>query len=158
MIGGSPNMPPSVTDEMLHDIPCCMGEAIGGPHACTCWEPTFDVDQTPLEDAGEPPAEIPTRDKCCHDCAYRQGSLERERGEGEYLEDVASGPGKEFWCHQGVRRVVTFKHPDGRELPAGDGDYRPPVGPPDRPIVWKADGTPGERCAGWSALRMAEPR
>lgn len=93
-----------------------------------------------------------TRTKCCDDCAYRNGSPERAEEDGtDELLAHAMTPGQEFWCHQGCRRVVAFRHPDGRELPAGDGDYRPPVGPEDRPIVWKADGTPGERCAGWAA-------
>jgi hypothetical protein len=123
---------------------------------CTCWEPIYDLEQAPLADGGVPPEEIPTRTKCCADCAYRIGSPERaDEHEEDDLLSKAWDLRSEFWCHQGVRRVVAFRHPDGRELPAGDGDYRPPVGPEGRPVVWRADGTVGERCAGWAALRGA---
>lgn len=100
------------------------------------------------------PDEIPTAAKCCHDCAYRNGSPERadEYDEGVLLAH-AQIAGEEFWCHQGCRRVIAFRHPDGRELPAGDGDYRPPIGPEERPVVWRADGTVAQRCAGWNAHR-----
>jgi hypothetical protein len=148
--------PPGVTD----DDPitgCCYGEAVYGPTRCTCWEPVYDLEQQSLANGGRLPEgfEPETRTKCCRDCAYRQGSPERERGEGDQLDDWALDGRSEFWCHQGVRRVVAFRHPDGRELPAGEGDYRPPVGPDERPVVWKADGTVGERCAGWAALSKA---
>lgn len=147
--------PPGVTDDSPHRL-CCYGEAFGGPMRCTCWEPVYDVEQTPPADGGAPPTEeeIPTRSKCCHDCAYRNGSPERERGEGEQLDDWALDGRSEFWCHQGVRRIVAYRHPDGTVLPAGDGEYAPPQGSdPLRPVVFKADGTIGERCAGWAATR-----
>jgi hypothetical protein len=135
---------------------CCMGAAMFGRNRCTCWEPIYDLEQQPLADGGAPPAEIPTRAKCCHDCAYRNGSPEREDGDTDWLLEIAaSGGQREFWCHQGMRRVVAFQHPDGRILPAGEGDYRPPVGPEHRPVAWKADGTIAERCAGWAAHASA---
>lgn len=127
---------------------CCYGAAGMGRDRCTCWEPVYDLEQQPLENGGVPPAEPATRRKCCADCAYRNGSPERERGE-----ELPRGPDKEFWCHQGMRRAVAYRHPEsGREVPAGDGDYQPPVGPRSRPFAWRADGTPGERCAGWAAM------
>lgn len=151
-------VPPAERDKHNEFADCCMGAAVYGRSRCTCWEPVYDLEQQPLADGGVPPAEVPTRTKCCHDCAYRLGSPERQ---DEYDEGVllahALAAGEEFWCHQGVRRVVAFRHPDGRELPAGDGDYRPPVGPEGRPVVWKADGTVGERCAGWAALAGRRP-
>ncbi len=154
--GAGVNVPASEAErgwaEDAYDV-CCAGAAMFGVHRCTCWEPVYDLEQQPLEGDGEPPTEIPTRAKCCHDCAYRNGSPEKEAGDGEWLDDLAAMPGREFWCHQGVRRVVAFRHPDGRELPAGEGDYRPPQGPRERPVIWKADGTVGERCAGWAAKR-----
>lgn len=144
--------PPDLDDEPGI---CCMGAAVYGAYRCTCWEPVFDLEQMPLANGGRPPseAEISIRSKCCHDCAYRNGSPEKERGEGEQLDDWALDGRSEFWCHQGVQRVVAWCHPDGRELPAAEGDYRGPVGPDERPVVWKADGTVGERCAGWAAHR-----
>jgi hypothetical protein len=146
--------PPGLGDEIEM---CCMGAAVYGAHRCTCWEPVYDLEQQPLENDGEPPEEIPTRAKCCHDCAYRNGSPERS-GEAngadeEELYRIAGDGRSEFWCHQGVRRVVAWRHPDGREASAAEGDYRPPVGPDERPVVWKADGTIGERCAGWASHR-----
>lgn len=152
-------VPPAIRDRHEPaEIPCCYGSA-NAENRCTCWEPVYDLEQQPLHNDGALPVEISTRAKCCGDCAYRNGSPERSDERAELLLDVAhSGGRREFWCHQGVRRVIAFKHPDGRELPAGDGDYRPPVGPEDRPIIWKADGTPGERCAGWAALAGAASR
>lgn len=147
--GPGVNVPPALRDDSeIPEVPCCYGSVMGA-NRCTCWEPVYDLDQQPLEEPTEPA----TRSKCCHDCAYRNGSPERaDEHEAERLCMVAhSGGEQEFWCHQGVRRVIAFRHPDGRELPAGDGDYRPPIGPKDRPLVWKADGTVGERCAGWAA-------
>lgn len=147
--------PPGVTDESTHRL-CCYGEAFGGPMRCTCWEPVHDLEQEPPENGGTPPPddEIPTRAKCCHDCAYRNGSPERERGEGDRLDDWALDGRSEFWCHQGVRRIVAYRHPDGTVLPAGDGEYDPPTGnDPGRPVLFKADGSIGERCAGWASTR-----
>lgn len=147
--------PPGITE----DSPlrwCCYGEVGRGPTGCTCWEPVHDLKQLLPANGGTPPPEeeILTRSKCCGDCAYRNGSPERERGEGEQLDDWALDGRSEFWCHQGVRRIVAYRHPDGTVLPAGDGEYDPPQGnDPRRPVVFKADGAIGERCAGWSATR-----
>lgn len=150
--GGGLYIPPELCDrDEPMEIPCCMGAALAENH-CTCWEPIFDLEQQPLADGGEP-GEITTRVKCCHDCAYRNGSPERSDDRTEALDQHVWVEGEEFWCHQGVRRVVAFRHPDGRVLPAGEGDYRPPADPEGRPVIWKADGTVAERCAGWAALR-----
>lgn len=144
----SQTAPPSITEDSPLSW-CCYGEAFGGPTSCTCWEPVYDLEQAPLQNGGKPPEELPTRKKCCHDCAFRVGSPERER-EDAVLEEALE-PGHEFWCHQGVRRIVAWEHPDGRRVEAPPGCYVPPQGPPERPVVWKADGTVGERCAGWAA-------
>jgi hypothetical protein len=132
-------------DEDAYDM-CCVGAALRGVHHCTCWEPVFDFEQEPLH---EGPSEI--RSKCCHDCAYRNGSPERsgdDDDDTDQLMMVAHDSQRTFWCHQGVRRIIAFRHPDGRELPAGDGNYAPPTAP-DR--IFRADGRPGELCAGWAA-------
>jgi MoaA/NifB/PqqE/SkfB family radical SAM enzyme len=69
------------------------------------------------------------------------------------LDDIITR-GDIFWCHQGIRRVVEYRHPDGRVYPvpplaAGvDGAYEPPI-IDGRP--YKADGTPADVCAGWWA-------
>jgi hypothetical protein len=133
---------------------CCIGEVMGGPSHCTCWEPVYDLEQQPLADDGVPPDDVPIRAKCCHDCAYRNGSPERaDPHEEDALLALPHQEGREFWCHQGLRRAVAYRHPDGRTRPAGDGDYQPPIGPAARPVAWKADGTVGELCAGWAAHR-----
>lgn len=144
--------PPGLSDDLGM---CCMGAAVYGESRCTCWEPIYDLNQRPLQNDGTPPPEdaIPTRSKCCHDCAYRNDSPEREDGQGDFLDDLAVGGREEFWCHQGIRRIIAWRHPDGRELPAAPGDYRPPQTTEPRPAIWKADGTVGERCAGWASTR-----
>lgn len=127
-----------------------MGSAQDGPNGCTCWEPIFDSEQLPVQEGP-----MVMRPKCCHDCAYRVGSPERA-DEGFYefggLHEIAVSPRSVFTCHQGVRRVVGWRHPVLGELPpdvVGQGDYRPPVGDGR---VWLADGRPGELCAGWAAV------
>lgn len=128
------------------DDACCMGAAIHGPIGCTCWEPVFSDEQLPVVDH----LDIPRRLKCCHDCAFRNGSPERQEDDGAMDAILASG--RRFFCHQGMRRVVEEVHPDGRRRPADPGDYRPPTDA-DRDIAFKADGTPAEICAGWLAQR-----
>lgn len=147
----------------VEDLPdeygwCCAGSACQDRYHCTCWEPVYDLEQTEPLDLTTSPTQ---RTKCCGDCAYRNDSPERADG-GDQERDVhaiAHMDGHEFWCHQGVRRVIAFRHPLGAELPAGEGDYRPPVGPNAEGVqcVWLADGTAGERCAGWAAHRRVGP-
>jgi hypothetical protein len=120
---------------------CCMAAAEDGAEHCTCWEPIFDAEQKPPRTRMQPK----TRAKACHDCAYRQGSPERERGDD--LEALDN-----FWCHQGIRRPAAYRHPDGRVRPVADylasGDYQPPM----LDVPYRADGRPADRCAGWAAV------
>jgi hypothetical protein len=133
-------------DELYGD--CCAGAAMFGVDRCTCWEPVYDLEQS--EQLEEGPAIA--RRKRCPDCAFHAGSPERSDEDGEQrLDDAVHGVCSSFWCHQGVRRVVEWRHPDGRVVAAADGDYRPPQGQ-DR--LWLADGRPGEMCAGWWARRQ----
>ncbi len=89
------------------------------PGGCTCWEPVHDLEQAPVQ-----VAEPAVRPECCHDCAYRTGSPE-SLGDGRYglsdpgeLEDFAGRAGKtRFFCHQGSRRVVAWRHPTGAVHP-----------------------------------------
>lgn len=129
------------------EIPCCMAGAMRGPRACTCWKPVYDLDQVDVLTEHAAPV---TRVECCHDCAYRNDSPERGDGYTDELVDVAGTPGHVFACHIGMRRVVSWRHPDGRELPVGDGDYQPPV---VGTTAYKADGSPADLCAGWAAHR-----
>lgn len=152
---------PDDRDDFADDeMPCCMASAMRGPRACTCWEPVYDLEQAEaVAKFGRDP-DLPgvvhegptmkTRETCCHDCAYRNDSPERAEGYDEELRDVAGTVGDVFACHEGMRRVVSWRHPDGRELPAGDGDYAPPM---IGGVAFKADGTSADLCAGWAAHR-----
>lgn len=127
---------------------CCYGAAAMGADRCTCWVPVYDAEQAPPRRE----LETSTRAKCCHDCAYRNGSPERERGDEDDLRELALNAAScddapPFYCHDGMRRIVSWRHPDGRELPAGPGDYVVPEGS----RAFRADGTPADRCAGWAA-------
>lgn len=121
-------------------IPCCAGSAHMGPDACTCWAPVFDRVQEPIVEG--PPE---TRQAMCVDCAFRKDSPERQRG-------MDPGALQNFWCHQGVRRAIAYVHPDGRrrEVPDVDGtpvDYQPVQRPG---LIFRVNGQPGQRCAGWA--------
>lgn len=136
-----PSAPPGVEDSEADY--CCDGAALRGAAHCTCWIPIFDTDQAePAENLTRPEP----RTKACHDCAFQNGSPEQDSGELDWIRE-STDP---FVCHQGMRRVVAYRHPDGRELPAGDGDYQPPIVNKGT-IALCADGTPGALCAGWVA-------
>lgn len=124
---------------------CCYPAAEDGARFCTCWRPIFDERQRKPRTAVEPQ----TRTKACTDCAYRRGSPERERGED--LEGLDN-----FWCHQGIRRPIAYRHPDGRVRPVKDwlksADYQPPQ---IDGVPYRADGRPADRCGGWAALQQA---
>lgn len=146
-VGASPDDRDDYTYEGA-DFPCCTGASMGGPRSCTCWTQVYDIEQA------DPKIEttvVETRETCCDDCAYRNGSPEREREYTDELVDIA-GDGSRFFCHKGMRRVVAWRHPNGRELPAGAGDYAPPV---VDGVAYRADGTPADLCAGWAAHRRA---
>jgi hypothetical protein len=130
---------------------CCTGCVVKGPQYCTCWEVAFDLEQQP-----ERPGEPGRRAALCHDCAYRPGSPERQgderfNGDEEFLDRIAAA-GEEFWCHQGIRQAARLVHPSGAEVSLPGGDYRPPIA---RGVPYKADGSPGDLCAGWAARRRA---
>ncbi len=141
---------PDVTD----GVPCCYGSAHNGPGGCTCWEPVHDLEQAPVQ-----VAEPAVRPECCHDCAYRTGSPE-SLGDGRYglsdpgeLEDFAGRAGKtRFFCHQGSRRVVAWRHPTGAVHPVPE-DVRYYDSPVHDLVAYKADGAPQEICAGFAARR-----
>jgi hypothetical protein len=135
-----------------------MGAAALGPSRCTCWEPLFDLEQqepdptaVKLLAAGVQPV---TRTRPCGDCAYRPGSPER-RGDPGYagnqeLLDRIVETGERFWCHQGMRKPVAWRHPSGVTVPVPVDAYDPPR---IEGIPYRADGSPGEVCAGWAARR-----
>jgi hypothetical protein len=144
---------PLVMPDPAHGA-CCDGSAVKGPQYCTCWTPRFDMDQQPVTE-GEPG----TRTALCGDCAYRPGSPERQgderyNGDQEFLDRIVA-TGERFFCHAGIRQAVRLVHPSGAEvdlLALAPGDYRPPI---VNGIPYKADGSPGDLCAGWAARRRA---
>ena len=126
---------------------CCMGSAAFGPDRCTCWEEVYDLKQRKPR-----PAAPKVRATACADCAYRPDSPERNgakgyAGDADRLDDLALGD-QPFYCHQGIRRAVKLRHPEGVEIDAHPASYRPPM--VDR-VPYRADGKPAEICAGWAA-------
>ena len=127
---------------------CCEGSAYRGASGCLCWEPVYDLEQA------EPRTELPSglRPSMCGDCAYRPGSPERQ-GDPAAVADQAGldalvASGTPFWCHQGIRRPIEWRHPSGMVIPGSALDYRPPI---VDGVPFKANGEPGELCAGWAA-------
>jgi hypothetical protein len=138
---------------------CCDGAALFGPNRCTCWEPVYDLDQADpdplavkLLAAGIDPV---TRARPCDDCAYRVDSPERQgspevAGDQELLDEIVAS-GERFWCHQGIRRPVRWRHPSGVEVPGSPVNYDPPR---LDGVPYQANGQPAEVCAGWAARRQ----
>ena len=139
---------------------CCMGSAMRGPHNCTCWEPVYDLQQQPVDQqlrawlaAGIEPV---TRKRMCIECAYRPDSPEKTaaqgyNGDAEMLDQLAA-EGTRFWCHVGMRKPVRYEHPSGMVFDGHPAGYDPPK---VDGVPYRADGTPGELCAGWDARRRA---
>lgn len=133
---------------------CCLGAAEDGPDACTCWEPEHDLIQQDLRRDLAP--EI--RSEPCADCAYRPDSLERAGDErmscsapGE-LERIARD--SIFWCHDGMRKPVQWRHRLGIIVELDVDHYDPPIREVDGVAVpFRANGLPGLQCAGWAARR-----
>lgn len=150
----------SYSDHLHIDLPdagqgkCCPGARLMGPQACTCWTAVYDVEQQPVQ-AGIPAVPVPVR--MCGDCAYRPGSPEKQGDEshrgGQELLDQLVATGEPFYCHSGIRRKVSHRHPSGTEIDGHQGDYDPPI---VDAVPYKADGTPGDLCAGWFLRRVKE--
>jgi hypothetical protein len=126
---------------------CCYGAAVYGPQRCTCWTPVYDLEQQEVT-PGLPLPPIPVQ--MCHDCAYRPHSPEREgdadvAGSGELLDELVRSR-EPFYCHQGIRHPVAYRHPSGAEIPGHPAGYDPPI---VDGVPCKADGTPADLCAGW---------
>ena len=135
---------------------CCDGSAYRDAAGCLCWEPEFDLVQAePVPDV------VGGRSQMCGDCAFRPGSPERcgdpgAAGTAEGLAELVA-TGQPFYCHDGMRRPVRWVHPSGATLEGSPLDYRPPI---VDGVPYKADGTPGLLCAGWTArsLKLAQRR
>jgi hypothetical protein len=133
---------------------CCMGAVMNGPQGCTCWVSVYDLEQQALSRKRGLRPLPPVPLKMCGDCAFRPGSPERAGADGyegdQDLLDELVATGNPFYCHQGVRRTLSLRHPDGAEVDGHPGDYDPPIA---AGFPWKADGTPADLCAGWLLLR-----
>lgn len=149
--------PPPVARMLAELSSCCIGVLEEGPLACSCWDPVYNLEQQP-DDGVSAPGQ---RTEMCADCAYRPDSPERQGDErhacsddGE-LDDIARGDNP-FWCHQGLRKPVAFKHCTlGIIVPVDTDAYDPLFRVEGRQrIPIKADGTAGDRCAGWMARRQ----
>lgn len=132
---------------------CCIGAAVHGPQRCTCWVPVYDLDQQPVR-PGLPLPRVPLR--MCGDCAYRPHSPERQgaedyAGDEDLLEELVAS-GTPFYCHEGIRHPIAWRHPSGVEVPGHPGSYDPPI---LAGVPYKADGTPANVCTGW-LLRRAK--
>lgn len=149
------------TSLIRHGVPgvsdCCRLAVLTDGRFCVCWIPIYDLaqaDPNPLTlrllAAGiQPGTREPGR---CADCAYRPGSPERTgsddvRGGHAWLQAIAAA-GDRFWCHEGMRRPVLWRHPSGAEQPGSPANYQPPV---INGVPYRADGQPGRLCAGWTA-------
>lgn len=135
---------------------CCIGAVEEGPVGCSCWEPIYDLKQQDVIE-GDMPGQ---RTEMCVDCAYRPDSPERSgddrhscSDDGE-LDGIARGNAP-FWCHQGLRKPIAFKHLSlGVVVPTDTDAYDPPFRIIDGfKVPIKADGTAGNRCAGWLARK-----
>lgn len=137
--------------------PCdCWGYAHNGPDGCICWEPEYDLEQATPDETAHSRA----RDKMCSDCAYRPDSPERANDDdvmcsaADLERTVTSGV--PFYCHDGMRRRLRWRHPNGAVVEAEqDHDYAPPILKiDDQAVPFRADGAPALLCAGWLAHRL----
>ena len=144
---GAATLPAVVGRALVSLASCCEDALLGGAPFCTCWEPEFDFEQT----RPDPTIEPKTRVKACDDCAFRAGSPEKT-GDERYTHTGAVNRLPHFWCHQGMRKPVRWRHPAGLTVEADVDGYMPPkVHVGGIAVPFKADGTPGDRCAGHAA-------
>lgn len=141
---------------------CCYGSALNGPDRCTCWIPVYDVVQLPPRTEA-PSSVMPTM---CSTCAFRPGSPERTgnpraAADWEHLLCLVA-KGEPFWCHDGLLAPVAFLHPPSGTWHVVDDDlaFHPPIqrDAHDTPTPYRADGRPGDLCAGWTAMRLHHER
>lgn len=139
-------------DEFDPDYVDCYGSAENGISGCDCWEPVYDVDQAEPQIPGCDirREDFPARVTMCGDCAFRPGSPEREtQWHREELFALADR-GEPFFCHDGMRRPILWRHPTLGEVPGDPDDWQPPI---IDGLPFQADGSPGLLCAGSAARR-----
>lgn len=135
---------PTVPDEMRW---CCGGSAMRGLSACTCWEPVYELDQAePVPPTSA--SDLAVRDRGCGDCAFRADSPERADAWSEASLFRLADTGTPFWCHDGMRRPLRWKHPAGPVVDGSPDDWHPPK---RDGVPYRADGRPALLCAGWAA-------
>ena len=130
-----------------YPVGCCIGNDVGGPDRCTCWEPVYDTAQAvpqPLQRAED----VTVRDRLCGDCAFRKGSPERAETFLEVTLFSLAEQRKPFYCHDGMRRPAYWQHPDGRRVEGSPDDWQPPI---VGGVPYRLNGRPGMLCAGWAA-------
>ena len=116
-------------------VPCCSDAAYSDGRNCTCWEVEIAEPQQPIL---EGPVNV--RRKACDDCAYRSGSVERDRGE------EPNPAGGLIFCHRDAPAVVRSIHPPtGHTIEYSTRETYDPVQHGNR--FWKADGRPQDYCA-----------
>lgn len=133
---------------------CCEDAAEDGPQACTCWDYVYDAERSrDLRRYDVPtPASPPVM---CSDCAFRPGSPEKAddphvvASSYQLLRCVSLG--QPFWCHDGMPKVIGFRHPSGAYVPFDDdGAFSPRiVKSDDAATPFRADGRPAVLCSGW---------
>lgn len=134
--------PAEVLRQLAQLAHCCLGAAENGPGSCSCWEPEYDLEQSAELRTDLEPVNATVM---CGDCAYRPDSPERT-GDPRYSQPP--GTAHPFWCHAGMRKPLRWRHPAGITVEATTDGYEPPI---RDGIPYRADGTPGARCAGWTA-------
>lgn len=154
---GTGGAPADVLRTLVGLSACCQG-ATQSPTDCICWVPEYDLDQQPPIPGDHLVTEA--RSTACEDCAYRPNSPERQ-GDEAYVADFDSFDAGVFYCHQGMRKPLRWRHQGLGIVVEATGDYYAPpmrIGADGNSVPFKADGTPGDRCAGWAAQRRAEGR
>lgn len=118
---------------------CCIGAAAMG--RCTCWEPIYGEKQARPKGECAPPK---PRVGCCGTCGAVDGMTE------ELGIDDAAATGRAFYCHIGLRRIVAWRHPDGRTKPGAAFGYVEAFGTCNgAKVLLKADGTTADLCGAW---------
>lgn len=134
------------------EIGCCFGEIHGGVRGCSCWVAEYDTEQAPPRTAD--PLEVRAGGRC-GDCAYRRDSPENEQPwTAEKLVDLAAS-GEPFWCHDGMRRPIRWRHPVRGVVEGSPDDWQPAM---VARIPFRADGRPALLCAGWASEGRRQER
>lgn len=162
MSTGNLTIPVELLAPLIEDleVPCCEGYAYNGPAGCHCWTVVLEpAPQAPVVVEAPVITTMPAR---CGDCAYRRDSPESRDAEtaAQTSDDLVTlaVTGTVFWCHDGMPKVIGWTHPEVETvvpLPAGADDYHPRI---VGPVPYRADGTPGSHCAGWSAAHARHLR